>query len=685
MMIGKRIGWLNLCKAMGALRSQSISEVISRHPSQWLARPCHLKEKGLDLVNRLHSRTIAYRSKVRSHRHFGSKVEIMAPVDTSKQLSALRNLMRSSDINIKAYIVPSGDAHQSEYIADVDARRAFISGFDGSAGLAVITLDKAALFTDGRYYLQAGQQLDSNWTLMKQGEPSTPTWQEFIATHIKEGRIGVDPQLTSIQEFNDLQAKLESLKSSAQIFPVEGNLVDKVWPDQPKRPANALKALGTEYAGTPFTEKLAELRRQLGKHYGLLVTALDEVAWLFNLRGSDIDYNPVFFSYAIITHSSTTLYVDPTQVDDSIKKHLGSEVTLAPYTQLFSDLGPHRPAIEQVGRKLLVSKSASLAIQLGVGKANLEVGDSPITMMKAIKCETELEGFRRCHVRDGIALVKYFSWLEAALTAPDYSGITEAEAADKLLEFRLQQKNIVGASFATISSTGPNGAIIHYHPRHGVCDVINPKLMYLCDSGGQYLDGTTDVTRTWHFGEPTDFEKEAFTRVLQGVITLETLTFPSGTTGYHLDSVTRAPLWRAGLDFKHGVGHGVGSYLNVHEGPHGIGFRIAYNSVPLKKGMTVTNEPGYYEDGKFGIRIENILLVKDAPSSLKTFGNIPYLAFQNVTMVPIHTRLIKKDILSKFEVDYLNSYHQIVFNTLSPHLADDASTLEWLKRQTLPI
>ncbi|KAI0236769.1 hypothetical protein L0F63_001889 [Massospora cicadina] len=566
----------------------------------------------------------------------------MAPIDTSERLAALRELMSSSEIDIQAYIVPSGDAHQSEYIAEVDARRAFISGFDGSAGLAVITLDKAALFTDGRYYLQAGRQLDSNWTLMRQGEPTTPTWQEYVAT----------------QEYIDLQTKLDSLKCKAQIFPVEGNLIDRIWPDQPKRPANPVKVLGLEYCGVGFQEKLKELRTLMGEHYGLVVTALDEVAWLFNLRGSDIDYNPVFFAYAIITHTAATLYVNFAQVDDGVKAHLGPEVTLAPYSQLFSDLGPHRLATEQAGRKLLVPKAASLAIQMGVGEANLDLGDSPITLMKAIKNATELEGFRRCHVRDGLALAKYFAWLEAALTAPGYTGITEAEAADKLLEFRRQQEKLVGASFATISSTGPNGAIIHYHPRHGACATIDPKLMYLCDSGAN----------TW-MGPPTSpFEREAFTRVLQGVITLETLTFPTGTT-----------------DFKHGVGHGVGSYLNVHEGPHGIGFRIGFNRVPLKRGMTVTNEPGYYEDGQFGIRIENILLVKDAPSSLKTFGNLPYLAFENVTLVPIHTRLVKKDLLSRFEVDYLNAYHQRVFDTLSPHLSHDQPTLDWLKRHTSPI
>lgn len=362
---------------------------------------------------------------------------------------------------------------------------------------------------------------------------------------------------------------------------------------------------------------------------------------------------------------------------------------LAPYPQIFSDLGTHRLAIEKEGHdsgKLLVSPTASLAIQQGAGKGNLTVGENPITLMKAVKNNTELEGFRRCHVRDAVALVKYFSWLEKTLTSSDYNShpLNEAEAADKLLEFRKVGENFVGESFATISSTGPNGAIIHYHPRHGACDVINPSHMYLCDSGGQYKDGTTDVTRTWHFGTPTDFEKEAFTRVLQGVITLETLTFPTGTTGYHLDSVTRAPLWRSGLDFKHGVGHGVGSYLNVHEGPHGIGFRIAYNSVPLKPGMTVTNEPGYYEDGKFGIRIENILLIKEA-KGLRNFGGITYLGFENVTLVPIHTRLINKEMLSKFETDYLNSYHQRVYETLSPYLKEDTLTLEWLKNQTSPI
>lgn len=623
---------------------------------------------------------------------FKFKEETMVVVDTTKRLSELRSLMQQPDVDVKVYIVPSGDAHQSEYIADVDARRAFISGFDGSAGLAVVTLDQAALFTDGRYYLQAEQQLDNNWTLMRSGEPTTPTWQEFVAKYLKDqgGRVGFDPQLISIQEYVELVSKLKDLGED-KIVPVEGNLVDKVWDNQPKRPVNAVHPLGIEFSGTKFQEKLASIRASLAKenHYGVVVTALDEVAWLFNLRGSDIAYNPVFFSYAIVTKDTATLYLNDEQVTEEVKTHLGNEVKLAPYSQVFSDLAPHREAIEKAGAefgKLLVGKNASLAIQLCAGKNNLSVGNNPITLMKAIKNSTELDGFRHCHVRDAVSLVKYFAWLESTLTNPNYSAnpVTEAEAADKLLEFRKQQDQFVGESFATISSTGPNGAIIHYHPRHGACDEIDGKAMYLCDSGGQYKDGTTDVTRTWHFGTPTEFEKEAFTRVVQGVITLETLTFPSGTTGFQLDSVSRSSLWRSGLDFKHGVGHGVGSYLNVHEGPHGIGFRIAYHSVPLKSGMTVTNEPGYYEDGKFGIRIENILLIKEV-SGLRNFADIPYLGFENVTLVPIHTKLINKDILSKFESDYLNSYHRRVYETLSPLLKDDDFTLEWLKRHTSPI
>ncbi|KAI9294101.1 Creatinase/aminopeptidase [Neoconidiobolus thromboides FSU 785] len=611
----------------------------------------------------------------------------MSPIDTSSQVNQLRQLMKKQEYNIHAYIVPSGDAHQSEYTADVDARRSYISGFDGSAGIAIIGLEKAYLFTDGRYYLQANEQLDSNWELKKQGESSTPLWYDFISSILPEnGRVGVDSKLISISEAELVKSNLNAQNKGLKLVSIEENLIDQVWNNQPKRTKNEIEILELKYSGISFEDKLKLVRSKLLQHQysGLVISALDEIAWLFNLRGSDIIYNPVFFAYATITHDEVTLYIHKEQINDKIKQYLGDKVIIKEYEEILKHLTTLSTTIKQ--EKILLPKNASLALLESLGKDNVSLGVSPIVLAKAIKNDIELDGFRNCHVRDAVALVKYFAYLEDLLTKSDYSKnpITEAEAADKLLEFRKVNQDFVSDSFATISSTGPNGAIIHYHPTHQKCDQIQLNQMYLCDSGAQYKDGTTDVTRTWHFGSPTEFEKEAFTRVLQGVITLETQTFPKGTTGFHLDSITRAPLWRSGLDFRHGVGHGVGSYLNVHEGPQGIGFRRNYLDIPLQPNMTVTNEPGYYEDGKFGIRTENILIVKEV-KGLKNFGNLEYYGFENVTLVPIHTKLINKDLLSKFEVDYLNSYHQRVYNTLSPLLKDDDFTLSWLKKQTAAI
>ncbi|KXN70273.1 Creatinase/aminopeptidase [Conidiobolus coronatus NRRL 28638] len=611
---------------------------------------------------------------------FQSTLIDMSPVNTTQRLEKLRQLFDKNQFNIDAYVVPSEDAHYSEYIAPVDARRAYISGFDGSAGLAVITKDQAALFTDGRYFLQAEQQMDSNWTLVKQGIPGALNWYKWIAKNTAQGsKIGLDPKLISVAAFDELDKELEKVQS--EVVPIEENLIDKVWNDQPKRTANPVFALGLEYAGEALDSKLAKIREELktNSYYGYAISALDEIAWLYNLRGSDIDYNPVFFAYSLITQNDAILYINESQITEEVKAHLGQNVKIAPYPQIFDDLKSHKSLVVQQAQKILISSSTSLALAHTVDFENIHVGLSPVTYAKGVKNATEAQGFRNCHVRDGVALVKYFSWLENELK--NGAQLYESDAAEKLLSFRQEQEHFVGESFATISSTGPNGAIIHYHPLPGKCDIIDVKKMYLCDSGGQYKDGTTDVTRTWHFGSPSDFEKLAFTRVLQGVIGLEQAVFPEGTTGYILDSITRAPLWKSGLDYRHGTGHGVGSFLNVHEGPHGIGLRIGYNSVPLKVGNTVTNEPGYYEDGEFGIRTENIMIVKEI-EGLKNFGDKKYFGFENITVCPIQTTLLDKSLLTHIEIKYINDYHTRVWETLSSLLKGDDFTLEWLKRYT---
>ncbi|CAO3597385.1 unnamed protein product [Absidia cylindrospora] len=604
-------------------------------------------------------------------------------VSTGSHLVALRELMKSEKYKVDAFLVPTEDAHQSEYIADCDKRREWISGFTGSAGFAVVSLDKAALFTDGRYFLQASKQLDSNWTLMKQGLPGVPTWQEYLVKDLPSGsRIGLDPTLITAADARHLSADLASHGST--LVPIHENLVDLAWGDaRPPAPKHKVTVQSIEFSGKAHDEKLKDIQNHIREKgaIGIVVSALDEIAWLFNLRGSDIECNPVFISYSVITENDAFLYVNLDKITPQVQDHLG-DVTLRPYSDFFDELRRLAPTLYESKKKLITDSKTSLAVNVAVGEDNIVDERSLITDAKAIKNDAELKGMRDCHIRDGAALVQYFAWLEKQLK----SGVQldEVDGADRLEQFRAAQKDFVGLSFDTISSTGPNGAIIHYKPEKGECKIIDPTLIYLCDSGGQYKDGTTDVTRTLHFGEPSPYEKRCFTRVLQGHIGVDTAIFPKGTSGYLLDPFARQALWKDGLDYRHGTGHGVGSFLNVHEGPHGIGVRIAYNDTPLAAGMTVTDEPGYYEDGKFGIRIENVLVVRDA-NTPNNFGDRGYLGFEHVTLVPLGRKLIDLELLSPAEKKWVNDYHAETLEKLTPLLVSDADAVEWLKKETLPI
>ncbi|KAN0127203.1 Peptidase M24, structural domain containing protein [Lactarius tabidus] len=595
-------------------------------------------------------------------------------VNTTERLTALRNLM--AERNIDAYVVPSEDQHFSEYIAECDMRRAFISGFNGSAGTAIVTKDKAYLFTDGRYFLQAEQQLDKNWTLMKQGLPDVPTWQESITKNVTPpAHLGIDPELLSASE----------AKSFAGIdITYCENLVDLVWGSaRPPRPQKPIFTLDVKYAGADHTTKLARVRQELEKQKAraLVVAMLDEVAWLFNLRGADIEFNPVFFAYAVVTADTAILFVNPEQVSPEVRTQLGQEVQLRPYDacipylkELGSDL--------QAGQKVLIGDKTSVAVADAIGLSYINIARSPIADLKTIKNASEIEGFRACHIRDGAALVRYFAWLEEQLNQG--VKLSESQGADQLEKFRSELSLFKGLSFTTISSTGPNAAIIHYSPDPNDCAIIQKDQVYLCDSGGQYLDGTTDVTRTLHFGTPTDQQRRAFTRVLQGHIAIDTAVFPNGTTGYIIDTWARRYLWRDGLDYRHGTGHGVGHFLNVHEGPQGIGTRIAYNSTPLKPGMTVSNEPGYYADGEYGIRIENVVVVREAETP-NNFGEKGFLGFEHVTMVPMGRNLIDVSLLSADERGWVDAYHKEILKKVSPLLESDPRARTWLERECAPL
>ncbi|KAH7122811.1 putative Xaa-Pro aminopeptidase P [Dendryphion nanum] len=613
----------------------------------------------------------------------------MAKVHTTERLAELRKLMKEHNIDV--YMVPSEDSHQSEYIAPCDARRAFISGFTGSAGYAVITHDKAALATDGRYFNQAEKQLDGNWELLKQGLQDVPTIQEWTADRVEGGKIvGVDPTVVTAADARKLAEKIK--KKGGEYKAVDVNLIDKVWAEQrPARPSEKVIVQAVEYAGKSFDDKLEDLRKELEKKksVGFVVSMLDEIAWLYNLRGSDIPYNPVFFSYAVVTPKDATLYVDESKLPQDVKDHLGDKVKIRPYEAIFEDVTALSASAAQSGGetdpkpKFLTSTRASWALNKALGgEERVEETKSPIADAKAIKNSVELEGMRQSHIRDGAALIEYFAWLEDQLIAKNAT-LDEVDGADKLESIRSKHKLFKGLSFDTISSTGANAAVIHYKPEKGACAVIDPKAIYLCDSGGQYSDGTTDTTRTLHFGEPTDMERKAYTLVLKGNMALERARFPKGTTGFAIDALARQFLWAEGLDYRHGTGHGVGSFLNVHEGPIGIGTRVQYSEVSLSVGNVISDEPGYYEDGKFGIRIENMVIVKEVETKHK-FGDKPYLGFEHVTLVPHCRKLIDLSLLTEDEKKFINEYHKEVFEKTSSYFENDSLTLEWLKRETAP-
>ncbi|KAK4123251.1 Creatinase/aminopeptidase [Parathielavia appendiculata] len=614
----------------------------------------------------------------------------METINTTARLAALRSLMKEKGVDI--YVVPSEDSHASEYIAACDARRAFISGFTGSAGTVVVTQDKAALATDGRYFNQASKQLDGNWLLLKTGMQDVPTWQEWTAEESAGDKtVGVDPALIASSVAEKLDASVKK-SGGAGLKAVDENLIDQVWGDnRPARSSNPIVLLPEKYSGKDTATKLADLRRELEKKKaaGFVLSMLDEIAWLFNLRGSDITYNPVFFSYAIVTQNSATLYVDDSKLSDECRSYLDqNKVSVKPYDTLFKDANALASVAESKGaseppKKYLVSNKGSWALKLALGGDKfVEEVRSPVGDAKAVKNDTELEGMRQCHIRDGAALIEFFAWLEDQLIDKK-AVIDEVAAADKLEEFRKKQQDFVGLSFDTISSTGPNAAVIHYKPERGNCATIDPNSIFLCDSGAQYLDGTTDTTRTLHFGTPSAAEKKAYTLVLKGNIALDTAVFPKGTTGFAVDCLARQFLWKQGLDYRHGTGHGVGSYLNVHEGPIGIGTRKQYADVALAAGNVLSIEPGYYEDGAYGIRIENLALVREVKTE-HSFGDKPFLGFEHVTMVPYCRNLIDESLLTQDEKDWLNRSNEEIRKRMEGRFEEGSLTKAWLDRETRP-
>ncbi|XP_022902257.1 xaa-Pro aminopeptidase ApepP [Onthophagus taurus] len=608
---------------------------------------------------------------------------------TSNLLKQLRALMLDTKYvsePINAYIVPSADAHNSEYLAECDQRRAFISGFTGSAGTAVITHNDACMWTDGRYYLQASQEMDSNWTLMKEGIPSTPTQGTWLSKNLPSGsRVGADPYLLSYNKWMPLKNQLES--AGHKLIPITTNLIDLLWTDRKPMPSAEVKPLPNKYTGKTIQEKLKLVQQQMvDKNASYLVlTSLDEVAYFLNMRGNDISYNPVFFSYVLITQTGFTIFIDQNKVTKDVIDHLNVEAgvtiyDIKNYTEIANVLTNNAEKIEGF---VWFSEQASYALTSLIPTKNLLTELTPISTMKAIKNPVEIEGMKNAHIKDGLALCCYFSWLEKNVHTRT---ISEISGAKKLREFRAQQELFVGPSFDTISSVGPHGAIIHYKPEPDTDVTIDPDGLYLCDSGGQYLDGTTDVTRTFHYGKPTEFEKDCYTRVLKGQIKMATMIFPQKIKGNCLDSFARQYLWSVGLDYAHGTGHGIGSYLNVHEGPMGISWKNIPDDPGLEAGMFLSNEPGFYQDGKFGFRIEDIVLIVNATTP-NNFNNRGFLTFETVTLCPIQTKMIKTEMLTEEEIKHLNSYHQRCRDVLGPLLKQQGQTeaVEWLWKETEPI
>lgn len=598
----------------------------------------------------------------------------------SEILQELRVLM--SKLNVDAFIIGSEDAHQSEYVCEADNRRAFISGFTGSAGTALVLQDKALLWTDGRYYLQAENELTADWTLMKAGMPNVPDMNEWLSSNLSAGqKVGIDPWLISSASAN---ASVKALsEKNIEFVAVAENPVDQVWAKhgRPSYPSNFIEVIGLDRSGKSHEQKIDDIIAQLHGMgaVAVVVTMLDEVAWLLNIRGSDVAYNPVVISNAVVTTDGVVFFVDEGKVTEDVRAHLGARVSIKPYSAIEGFL----VEIAKTGKVAIDSSKVSWRLRNAVGESMIEKL-SPITLPKSLKNETEKQGFINCHIRDGVALTAFIHWLENHVRANPHT-FSEYDVAVKIEEFRGRMDGHVGPSFSTIAGYGPNGAIIHYKPEKESAITLGVDSMFLLDSGAQYRDGTTDVTRTMHFGTPTQHMKDCYTAVLKGHIALSMLVIPEGTLGSRVDSVARMALWRLGLDYNHGTGHGVGSYLNVHEGPQGIGFRARPNEAGFQAGMTISNEPGYYENGAFGIRIENILISKIVNTSHR-FNDRNYLGFDNLTVVPIKTNLINIDQLDDAELQYLNDYHRHVRDVLLPLMQKTfPESVEYLLEATAPL
>ena len=576
--------------------------------------------------------------------------------------------------HLSAFIFPSTDAHQSEYVADHWRGREWISGFNGSAGTAVVTMKSAALWTDSRYFLAAEEQLeDTEYQLMRLKMEGTPTIAEWLGKELQDVQspeVGLDGMVNSYNYVKDLSYSLRKLGG----ITLRTNLdpLEQIWENRPSLPANPVEIQPLEYAGETLASKVVRIRKSLRELHadGMLVSALDDIAWTLNLRGTDVHCNPVFVSYLLIESDKVSLFVDDNKLSPEVKQYLqDNQVSLYNYNKVEKCLESYSEY-----NILLDGDETSYYLWKTVKCQEIVAAASPIPAMKAVKNEAEIEGYRSAMLKDGVAMVKFLKWLKPAVEA---GGQTEISIDEKLTSLRAEQKLFRDISFDTIAGYAQHGAIVHYEATPETDVVLKPEGLILIDSGAQYQDGTTDITRTIALGGVSEEMKHIYTLVLKAHIQLELVKFPDGASGTQLDAVGRECMWREGYNFLHGTGHGVGSYLCVHEGPHQI--RMEWMPTPLRAGMTLTDEPGLYLAGKFGVRIENTVLISDYMST--EFGK--FLQIEPLTLCPIDTTPIDVDMLLPEEIDWLNAYHHSVYEKLSPFL--DEEEKKWLENATKPI
>lgn len=585
-----------------------------------------------------------------------------------ERVALLRTFMQEK--GIRAFIVPSTDPHSGEYVPEFWESRKWISGFTGSAGTAVITDETGGLWTDSRYFLQAASQLeDTGIMLFKDRLPETPSIAEWLGSVLSPGdKVGIDGWVNTTAEAENLQKQLQAY--GLQLVSTEDPF-QRIWKGRPSLPLNPPFILPLSYAGKNCTEKIAEIREQIFLNHAdaILLSALDEIAWTLNLRGSDVHCNPVFVSYLFITDTTTTLYILPEKITPEIKQYLNdNQIEVKPYQAIEADLHHY------TGKGIQLTPGTNYALYQAASHNQIIRHESPVLYMKAIKNETEIQGFHHAMIKDGIAMVKFLFWLKNTVKN---SQETELSIDRKLYNLRAEQKDFKGISFDTIAGYQAHGAIVHYEATEETNATLHPEGLLLLDSGAQYLDGTTDITRTIVLGPVTKEQKTDFTLVLKGFIELSMAEFPYGTCGTQLDVLARQFMWKFGINYGHGTGHGVGHFLNVHEGPHQ--FRMNHMPALLLPGMTVTNEPGIYKAGKHGVRTENTMLI--VKSKETEFG--AFYKFEPLTLCPIDKEAILPEMLSYEEKQWLNNYHSLVYDRLNASLNTDEQA--WLKEATSPI